>query len=543
MDRRTLLKAALLATSGVLLESCSGLSTRQPRPAGNENSSGKPEVRPTVKLPGGDVGFPSPFAYVLGPGYALMTLIYDSLLIAKRPGQFAPWLAQDYRRSSDGMVYTFDLRPQVQWHDGKPLTAADVVFSFDYHAEQNAQGRLSPRLIYQPEYVQRVVALGERSFEIHLEKPAATFLERAAAGFPVIPRHIWESIDDASKAQDQKMLVGSGPYVLSAHGDPPGSYLFESNERFFLGKPLVKRVELIPVGDPVNALVAGDIDAASPGPNASADDIARRFRRDRDFGIIEQPPGAGVVALYFNLAKEGALADPIFRRACARAIDRKGMVRRLLDGKGEPGNPGFLPPRHPYYVRSEQYPYSPAAARKMLQGGGYEMGPEGVRITPDGRPLRFKLMATPFNASTIELLVQQLRAVGIGIELDPVENFGPYVAIAEGNFEMMVIFYGGQDGDPDLMRSVYSSKAERLPFSAAGYSNPEFDRLAEEQQVTLDKEHRKTLVAEMQRIVARDLPFLHLFYPGSIFIYRRTTFDGWSQEANYKLSFTRGRRP
>jgi len=214
-----------------------------------------------LHLAGGDAGFPSPFAYSRGPGYVQMSYIYDTLLWTDASGRQLPWLASRVRRSSDGLTYTFELRDNVRWHDGRPLTPADVVFTFDYYAKQT----LSPEIIAMPvPGIAEVKATGPRTVEFRLKAPIATFLGFGGAGaVPIVPKHIWESIDHAAMATDPKVLVGSGPYRLKSYSGGDGSYLYTANDDYFLGKPFVKRIENRPVGDPLTALKSGEIDAAT----------------------------------------------------------------------------------------------------------------------------------------------------------------------------------------------------------------------------------------------------------------------------------------
>ncbi|PZR78078.1 MAG: hypothetical protein DLM65_14055, partial [Candidatus Aeolococcus gillhamiae] len=125
MDRRTFLRSSVLAAGAVAVASCTSSSKTT-----SSGSAGGPVPRPTLRLPGGDFGFPSPFAYVRGPGYWRMTYIYDSLLWKDSTGQLMPWLASRYERSADGLTYMFELRDNVAWNDGQPLTPDDVVFTF-----------------------------------------------------------------------------------------------------------------------------------------------------------------------------------------------------------------------------------------------------------------------------------------------------------------------------------------------------------------------------------------------------------------------------
>ncbi len=241
------------------------------------------------------------------------------------------------------------------------------------------------------------------------------------------------------------------------------------------------------------------------------------------------------VTLYWNQEKGGALTDLRFRRACALAIDRADIVERLLGGQGEPGNPGFLPPDHPFHVDVEQYPFDREAANRLLDEAGYRRtGGEGPRRDREGRPLRFPLLVNADASAVVDLVAANLDAVGVELDVESAD-FGAAVAtMTGGGYEMAITLYGNLSGDPNYMRTLYSSRTDQTFFhSARGYSNKEFDRLADEQLVKFDDaDERRRILARMQEIVAKDLPFLHLYYPTPFLVFRKAAFDQWSYTPN-----------
>lgn len=523
LARRTFLAGVLGTAGAVTLGGCSGGGTG---PAGNGDSG-----RPTVRLAGGPVGFPSPFGYASALGYYQMSLLYDTLLWKDSTGELLPWLASDYQRSEDGMTYDFTLREGLRWSDGRPLTADDVAFTFSYFGRKT----LPPFVIAQPRGVAGARATGERTVQVRLAAPIGTFPEFVAGAVPIVPRHVWEPIGDPARAMNPEVLVGSGAYRIDSFGGPDQPLAYTARGDHFLGRAFVERIEMIPVGDPLAALRAGDIDAGGNMETlgGTRPEVLEPFRNDSGFGIVESPADF-VYPLYFNLGRGGALADLRFRQACARAIDRRNIVERLTGGNGQPGNPGFLPPDHPYHVAVEQYSYDLAAANAMLDAAGYRRGGDGVRTGPDGAPLSLPLLTGAPLTSAAQLVAQDLGRAGVAVAprampLGP-QLFGPKMM---GQFDLAILPYPGPSGtppmsDPDQLRMVYSSTLPApTPTGAAGYTNPRFDQLALRQVATPDGPQRQQLVAEMQRIVAADLPLLPLYYSTSHYIFRRETFDQW----------------
>lgn len=529
MSGRSRWPTVVLAVSFLILAGCSaggGSSAPAPTAAGSGPTiAAKPAEVPVLRLPGGDNGYPSPFAYVRGPGYVRMSLLFDTLVWKDSQGTI-PWLATEWKSSEDGQRWTFTLRDGVRWQDGQPLTLDDVVFTFDYLKKQPASAPLARGL----EYLGDVRALDTRQVEIALARPYAPFFVNIAGAIPILPRHIWEKIADPLKATGPETVIGSGPYKLIAYDKATGAYLYEANADFWLGRPLVRRIELVPTGDALLALQKGDVDAAGlPTEGGVTDEVLAPFQM-ADFGQIKQG-GEWNPALHFNLAKGTPYSERNFRRAVAYAVDRDDLVKRILQGRGEPGNPGWLAPSNSWRNPAvEQYPFDPAKAKALLDEAGYrDSNGDGVRELPGGKPLDLPLLFDSNGfARVAELIRDMLKGVGVAVTLKPVDRATLDAQTAAGNYEAAITYYGGLGGDPDYMRQVFSSKSPSRSFQRAqGYSNPRFDDLAEQQLTTSDETRRKALVFEMQSIVAQDVPVLPLYYPTSIHIFRKGVLDTW----------------
>jgi peptide/nickel transport system substrate-binding protein len=287
---------------------------------------------------------------------------------------------------------------------------------------------------------------------------------------------------------------------------------------------------------------AGDIDSAETPVGRPTREALSAFDGDAKYGILAGKPDF-FAALSWNLSRPGPTSDPAFRKACALAVDRAGLVERLL-GDGEVGNPGVLPPDHAFHAEVEQYAFNLARANKVLDDAGYERkkGSEGVRVGPDGKDLRLELLTFPEGAATAEILKLSLAEIGVELVFQPSDFF---TAISSGliaNYEMALFFFGGVRRDPDSLRTMLASQTAGTGiFHALGWANAEFDDLAERQLVNLDDASRKTQVARMQELVAAELPFLVLYYSVPYYVYRREVFDQWSAEGEAKSSLVTGR--
>ena len=525
LDRRQFLLAALGGAGALALGACSS--------ADSSGKAGGSASRPTLRLAHGALGFPSPFASNGGPGYNQMILLYDTLLWKDGSGELLPWLAKSYKVSEDRLTHTFELREGVKFNDGRPLTADDVVFTFEYYAKNDP---LSPPVIIQPpKGIAKVAKTGANTVEFTLDKPRITFAEQVAGAVPIIPKHVWEPIRDLAGSLDPKVhLVGSGPYRLESYNDDGGPLLYTARDDYFLGAPYVKRIEMNNIGESqFSAMLSGGNDVARGF--GLRDDILAPFKSNPAFGMITEVGSFVTAQLYWNLGKGGALADPRFRQACVMAIDRKDLVSRLAAGKGEPGNPGFLGPQNPFRVPVRQYDFDVAGANALLDGAGYRMGSNGIRQGPDGKPLSFELRYDNVDAVPLsEIVIPALKRIGVDPRAKPAligpELFGPKLF---GGHEMAILPYpgpapGGPNADPDVLREMFSSRGPAVSLTAANkYVNPTFDDLADKQLSTFDEAERRAIVTRMQQIIADDIPLIPLYYPESALIFRKSVLDQW----------------
>ena len=528
LDRRTFLLGTVRVAAGVLvLGACRG-DDNVSRPEGQtEGQTGElsPAARPTLRLPGGDQGFPSPFAYQRGPGLIKSSFIYDTLVWKDSTGEILPWLATRWDRSPDAKTYTFHLRNDVQWHDGRPLTARDVAFTFEYFQNQT----IPPQVIVKPlPQIEEVRATGDHTVEFRLSSPLATFFGFNGVGSVlIVPEHVWSGVQNAATATDPALLVGSGPFRLESYNRGDGSYLYSANDAYFLGRPFVSRLEYRPVGDQLAAVAGGELQLA--GASGVRPEVLAPFRNNPQLEVIQGPPGNSGSGLWWNLAKGGALSDARFRKACAHAINREDLVQRLHGGNAAPGNPGWIPRPHPFHVDVEQYRFDQAQANRLLDEAGYSRpSPDGVRQGSDGQPLRFSLLVTSPPPPLTDLVVNALKAVGVELTPEALDTPAFNRRVTTGGSEMSIIGFGGMNTDHagDYLRQIYSSKTQAVQH-AQGYVNPEVDRLCNEQLTAVDESRRKEILGRIQRMIADDLPLLPLVYPHSFSIFSKSGFDQW----------------
>lgn len=517
-SRHTL--AVVLVAVALAATAC-GTTTTQTVPS----TQGRVDV---VRLAGGSLGYPSPYAYNKGPGLAMANLSFDTLLWKDGSGQMIPWLATSWEQGAGGTEWRFTLRDGVMWHDGQPLTAEDVAFTFEYVT--TGAGRTALGVIGQVP-VKEAVVEGPGVVVLKLERPFAPFEDAVAGRVPIVPRHVWQGVEDPAKFRDPSALVGTGAYRLAAFDETAGTYQYVADEGFWGGPPHVKRIEFVPTTNELASLRRGELDAAwgFSGGGAVPDAAIAPFESDPRFGTIEAP-GESNTALHFNLTAGAPYDDKAFRQAVAYAVDRTDMVKRLLLGRGEVGSTGNLAPSHPMVVPGlPTYARDVAKAGSLLDGIGIrDTNGDGLRDLPDGSTFRPELLVASGNIQPAELMKEYLRDVGLDLQITAVDQASHDSAAAAGNYRMALVGYGGMGGDPDWLRQRISARVQSRAFLRVhGYDNPDFESAAARQVVTTDPQERLALVHAMQRALAEDLPLLSLYLGTRMTIFNQTVFGAW----------------
>jgi peptide/nickel transport system substrate-binding protein len=521
--RRTWIRGTAMALAGALLTAACSSGDDGPSPQ-TQQTNQRPASVERIRLAGGDFGYPTPFAYVRGPGMIQTGYIFDTLLWEDSTGKPGPWLATQWSQSPDGLEWKFTIRDNVKFHDGQPLTAEDVKFSFDY-VTTGAGAAGASRVD-----LKEVVVESPTTLVIRLNTPNAVFEENVAMRTFIIPKHIWSTVTDPTKFRDPKATIGSGPYKLQSVDEAGGSYLYTANEAFFLGVPYVRRLEFVPAPDELLGLQRGEIDAAELSEEPAPEEQLKAFESNPQFGKL-QGTGDWNLALNFNLSKGFPYNEKKFRHAIAYAIDRKDMVNRLLLGRGQPASVAGLAPDHEMLAPNlPTYDRNVARARTLLDEIGIkDTNNDGVRELPDGSRFVQELQSSNrFSPKSPELIKEYLREVGIDVNVQILDRAAADDNAGKGNYTMTLVGYGGIAGDADGLRGRYAPPRNSTSFSRAiGYTNAEFTDAASKQLTALNQNQRKELVHQMQRIVAEDLPILPLYVPQRVAFFNKAAFDNW----------------
>jgi peptide/nickel transport system substrate-binding protein len=461
-----------------------------------------------------DDGTLTPYTFELG--YPLMTLIYDTLLWRDQGGSAEPWLARQIRRSEGGRRVTVTLRDGARFHDGRPLTAQDVKFSYDYYAE-----RYQPRFTPQLRAIESTEVVDELTVAFNLEYPSPGF-SQPLADVPILPRHLWEDLPDGQTPLG--MPVGSGPYRL-VERNPGQRYVFRANEDYFLGTPRVGTLELPFNSDfeeTVRALLNREVDMIPATlPEGVQEDVT-----GPSFEIERGALYTGT-ALVFNL-REAPFDSPRARRAVSSALDL-GRIAQTTVGASEnsfAADRGYVHPQSGAAAEGQLHSFDLERARSEF--AALDLPPITV-MAPDNDPIR--------NEAGRQVVLALQRA-GAEAELRSVAPDALASAVGQDD-DATPTFEAAIWSTPplasynaDYLRAVFGSDERLAPLNYSGYSSEEFDRLAARAaRETNPRERSVAIRSELRLLAQEDVPVVPLFYPEGAFVVRPSIYQGWTYVA------------
>ncbi len=444
-----------------------------------------------------DVGTMSPFQFsTTGPGgVVLLSYVFDTLTW-KDDKAIIPWLGKSWEASPDGRSYTFGLVDNAVWHDGQPLTADDVDFSFVYYAKHPFKWMSSD--------VVKSTSVDGNKVVFTLTRPAANFLEEIVGIIPVIPRHVWEKVSDPTKFTDPSALIGSGPYVMAQHDATAGAYRLEAFDKFWRGTPLATEYQeiTIPTQSELQAVQKGQADI-SESTDAS---VVGLLADDRHLKVDVSAP-LSVVRLAVN-TEQAPLNRVEVRQAIMYALDRATIAKTITKGPAIISGVAIVPPGTPWYDPSiKQYPYDPAKGERVTRGR------DDLGRSPGGS-----------HAREPELMQPMLAAVGIKLNIKQVDVATRLQLLSDGNFQLALTSHIGIGGDPDYLRRWYAGEEANAFAKGSIFKDPQYSKLGDEEVAELDPVKRKAIVFQMQQILAEKLPTLVLYHRSFYWIYNADVF-------------------
>lgn len=430
------------------------------------------------------------------PGAAdLAGLLFQGLTRLDDKGQPVPALAAKWQADSSGQSYQFELRPNLRWHDGQPLTAADVEYTLRLVQDPKYPGGADLAAPWQGVRFERQ---DDWRFRLILPKPAATF--PATAALPLLPVHLLSGVAPADLPSHafNAAPVGNGPFKLVA-ADAKGASLVPSPDNSDpMAKPYLDGLQIRYYPDAnalAEALRRGEVQAASglPGSMARGLDTGRW----RVFST-SLPTGA---VLLFNTASE-PLKDAATRLALSKTLDRAALASQANGGSATVAT-GLFPPNH--------WALSPAL------GDGAPDPSAAQRLA--GKNLSLSLVSDddPGHAQLVKTIKAQWERAGVKVEL-AATSFAQLLSerLLPGRFDAALVSYT-TPADADLSPFWHSSAVDG-GFNFGRWRNPQADQLLDRARAELDPARRKQMLAEFQTLFANEAPAVPLYWTGMSFV-------------------------
>jgi peptide/nickel transport system substrate-binding protein len=428
-------------------------------------------------------------------------LLFDALVRRDEHFNLQPSLAERWD-IPDPLTYIFHLRRDVHFHNGQPLTSHDVKWTLD----SLLSGKLISPKASTYSSISSVEAPDDYTVILRLNKPYASLLWNLSDGaFGVVP--------NGSTGALSQQPIGSGPFkFVSARQDR--DLVIERNDQYWGAKPQLRRVRFIVVPDETTRALELRKGSGDVLINALTGDTVRVLRNQPNLAT-DVSPGSNYAYLALN-TRDPILKDVRVRKAIAYAIDRAEIIHYLMSDLAKPSNSVLPPQSWAYNPSATDYTHDPAAANRLLDAAGY--------VKKNGA--RFQLtMKTSTDASTRLLaaaLQQQLRDIGIDLQIRTFEFATFYADVTKGAYQIHSLRWIGGNQDPDIFESIFDTnsfapKRQNRTF----YSNARVDELIKIGRSTVNQEDRRRAYFELQDIVNRDVPYINLWYFDNVLVHTR----------------------
>ena len=500
--------------------------------------------RDAQRLITGTISDPKTFNVLLAvdqTSASAVSAVFDSLVrLNPKTVEMEPSLAERWEYNADGTVCTLHLRHDVRWHDGQPLTAADVAFTFDAIYDDRVPNSMKHLLLIDGQRI-RVEVVDDYTVRLTLPRPFAPLIN--SLGEAILPKHLLApSLADGTFVQlwgidtPPTKVVGSGPYRIVRY--VPAQFIeYERNPDYWMkddaGAPLpylqAQTLLIVPNQDTLYLkFLAGQTDAHPARPEEVADLRAKAdalkisvqengLETGSTFVAFNRNPGHYVHGEQHD-PRLAWFTDPHFLRAIAHAIDKQSMIVNCLNGYGQPAVAEISPENKPYHNPNlTDYPYDLDEARHLLKEGGYEdRDGDGVIEDSDGHPVEFALYTNAGN-QVREKMCSILKAdwthLGIKVNYRPLD-FTTLVEKLDHTYDWDAVLIGftgttEPNNGANLLRSsgnlhVWNPSQSKpaTPWEA------EIDALLDQGSRELDVEKRRRFYWRIQEILHEQLPMI-----------------------------------
>lgn len=446
-------------------------------------------------------------------------MLFLPLIRYSKTLDFEPALARSWKLLGDtGAV--FYLRNDVRWTDGKPTTAADVLFTYE-RAKDSTTAFPNAEYFAHWKNARVIDSLSiQVSWDPHAEPLAGIpFL-------PIMPKHLLESVPPAElkNAPFNKAPVGNGPFKFVEYR-ANDRWVFEANPDYpkdLGGRPYLDRVvfRIIPdVTAQTAEIQTGNIDVVLNAKTTQLKDLAA----NPDIRVVIRPSRQYAIVGWNG--KKAPLDQPVVRRALSMAIDRQAILTTLRAGYGTLA----VGPIGPYHWAFDStltaLPFNPDSAKALLKSAGvYDRNSDGVAETADGKPFVVELMTqagSVINKDMAEMITANLAQVGVKIVVKPTEAGTMFGTISNPARKFDAVIVAWESDFRINLRDTFHSGSIKGPFQLASYSNKRVDALIDSVSKMSDRNAARPLYVELQRIIREDQPWTFLYYFPDAYLFRQ----------------------
>jgi peptide/nickel transport system substrate-binding protein len=482
-------------------------------------SSKPPEEKPPAYgdiLVRGDIGDASNLIPILASDSAshnIAGMIYNGLVKYDKNMNIVGDLAESWDISSNGLVITFHLRKGIKWHDGKPFTSADVLYTY--------QATIDPKTptAYAGDFlkVKKVEAPDDYTFRVTYDKPFAPALISWSSA--ILPRHLLAG-KDITRSSLSRHPIGTGPYMFR-EWVAGQKIVLVSNPDYFEGQPYIdgRMTRIIPdTATMFLELRAQNIGMMGLTPlqytrQTENNLFKNNFNKYRYLSFAYTFMG-------YNL-KNPLFADKRVRQAISYAINKDEIISGVLLKLGKPASGPYKPGTWAFNDKVKVYNYNPQKALALLNEAGWKKtGSEGL-LKKDGQPFIFEIVTNQGNETRqkcAEIIQRQLKEIGITVKIRVLE-WSAFVTdfINKRRFDAVILGWT-IPLDPDAYDVWHSGKTAPEELNFISYNNPEADEMLEKGRSTFDQKERKKYYDRFQEILAEDQPYTFLYVPEALVI-------------------------
>jgi peptide/nickel transport system substrate-binding protein len=471
----------------------------------------------------------------LGPSPMIALAIYDTLIhYDSNYDPVVPDLAYKWYVYPNNSAAVFYLVKNATWSDGYPVTAQDVVYSFE--VANNSASTYEPNVAG----ITSVQAIGNYTVVFHY-KPTLLFLAEAAAVIPIVPKHVWEKyVPNPSNAtqltnyQDYP-VVSSGPFEVTNYVQ--GQYIELTANTHYFYKSRIPHVQHIIIqffkdaNSMVAALEAGQIDAAAPYITPVQAEALKSYP---DITVFNGP-GLQIWYIGINVNPNGhgnpTLRDLRVREALAHAINYTELTQLIWGNFATPAA-GLIPKGWKYYDPNlKPYTFNLTLANQILNEAGYKMGANGVRVSPNGTPLSYTLYVVSYAPEEIraaQLIANWWNQIGVQAKVEAVDT-GTLASIIWPNFTQDFDLWDWIYTSPALptLLQVMTTQAIQTEASDSGFSNSTYDEIYNQMVTTTNQTQLTEDAYKLQEILYQQIPYIDLYYVDAVQAYNSAAFKGY----------------